>query len=50
MIGKMQDLVSAAVVFNAVDTASRGATEKQQQTAPEVSSQPTPPPKSDAPV
>ena len=51
MIGKMQDLVSAAVVFNAVDSASRGATEKQQQTAPEVSSQPaTPPPKSDAPV
>jgi flagellar protein FlaG len=50
MIGKVQDLVSAAVVFNAVDTASRGATEKQQQTAPEVSSQPTPPPKSDAPV
>ena len=50
MIGKMQDLVSAAVVFNAVDTASRGATEKQQQTAPEVSSQPTLPPKSDAPV
>jgi len=51
MIGKVQDLVSAAVVFNAVDTASRGATEKQQQTAPEVSSQPVaPPPKSDAPV
>ena len=51
MIGKMQDLVSAAVVFNAVDSASRGATEKQQQTAPEVSSQPVaPPPKSDAPV
>ena len=51
MIGKMQDLVSAAVVFNAVDTASRGATEKQQQTAPEVSSQPaTPPPTTDAPV
>ena len=51
MIGKMQDLVSAAVVFNAVDSASRGATEKQQQTAPEVSSQPaTPPPTTDAPV
>ena len=51
MIGKMQDLVSAAVVFNAVDSASRGATEKQQQTAPDVSSQPVaPPPKSDAPV
>ena len=50
MIGKTQDLVSAAVVFSAVDSASRGATEKQQQTAPEVSSQPTPPPKLDAPV
>lgn len=50
MIGKMQDLVSAAVVFNAVDTASRGATEKQQQSAPEGSSQPVTPPTTDAPV
>ena len=49
MIGKMQDLVSAAVVFNAVDSASRGATENQQ-TAPEVSSQPATPPTTDAPV
>ena len=36
MIGKMQDLVSAAVVFNAVDTASRGATEPKTDTAPEI--------------
>lgn len=51
MIGKVQDLVSAAVVFSAADSASRGATEKQQQTAPEVSSQPaTPPTTTDAPV
>ena len=51
MIGKVQDLVSAAVVFNAVDTASRGAADTQQQTAPDVSAQQaTPPPKTDAPV
>ncbi len=52
MIGKVQDLVSAAVVFNAVDSASRGAADtKQQETAPAVSTQPTPAPaKSDAPV
>ena len=50
MIGKVQDLVSAAVVFNAVDTASRGAADTQQQTAPDVSTQPAPPPKTDAPV
>ena len=51
MIGKVQDLVSAAVVFNAVDTASRGAENTKQQAAPEASSQPVaPPPKSDAPV
>ena len=51
MIGKTQDLVSAAVVFSAVDSASRGATEaKQQQTAPDVSSQTVAPPKTDAPM
>ena len=51
MIGKVQDLVSAAVVFNAVDTASRGAADTQQQTAPDVSAQQaTPSPKTDAPV
>ncbi len=52
MIGKMQDLVSAAVVFNAVDSASRGASETKQQSTPDAaSSQPVaPPPKTDAPV
>ncbi len=53
MIGKTQDLVSAAVVFSAVDSASRGATEaKKQQSVPDAaSSQPVPPPpKTDAPV
>ncbi|MBP5199354.1 MAG: flagellar protein FlaG [Schwartzia sp.] len=53
MIGKTQDLMSAAVVFSAVDTASRGATEaKQQQTAPDAASsqQVAPPPTMDAPV
>ena len=51
MIGKVQDLVSAAVVVSAADSASRGATEKQQQSAPDVSGQPAmPPPTTDAPV
>ena len=52
MIGKTQDLMSAAVVFSAVDTASRGATETKQQTSPDAaSSQPVaPPPTTDAPV
>lgn len=51
MIGKVQDLVSAAVVFNAVDTASRGAADTQQQSASAASTQPVaPPPKTDAPV
>jgi flagellar protein FlaG len=51
MIGKVQDLVSAAVVFNAVDTASRGAADTQQQSASASSTQPAPPPpKSDAPI
>lgn len=53
MIGKTQDLMSAAVVFSAVDSASRGATEaKQQQVSSDVASsqQATPPPTMDAPV
>ena len=53
MIGKTQDLVSAAVVFSAVDSASRGATEtKQQQTAPDAAASQSvaPPPTTDAPV
>lgn len=51
MIGKVQDLVSAAVVVSAADSASRGATEKLQQSAPEATSQPAAvPPTMDAPV
>ena len=52
MIGKTQDLVSAAVVFSAVDSASRGATEAKQQAAPDAASgQPVaPPPTTDASV
>lgn len=52
MIGKTQDLVSAAVVFSAVDSASRGASEEKQQTAPDAASSQSvaSPPKMDAPV